>query len=326
MAYGKLDGRTNGFTLIELLVVITIIGILVALLLPAIEGAREAGRRLQCINRLRQLALAAHNYHTDWNSFPPGVDHATSTKTSLFVIMLPYIENGAFYQQWIAPGADRTALAGTVLSGLVCPSDAIATNPVLHGSTRYGVTSYGGNAGTRSFCSVVSSDDLRADGVFFEVGAASYPVNGQTTVTIADIKDGSSQTLLFGERSHYDPNFDSFAGAGCEGGQPMNQFGFWTGSCGSWDLADVTLSSYAPINYQVPLDYSRRAQLNPPANSPTSFYYYADQRLCAFGSSHPGGANFALADGSGRFLSDSINLTTLRALSTRAGGEPVTLP
>jgi prepilin-type N-terminal cleavage/methylation domain-containing protein/prepilin-type processing-associated H-X9-DG protein len=326
MAYGKWDGRMNGFTLIELLVVITVIGILVALLLPALEGALEAGRRLQCSNRLRQLALATHNYHTDWNSFPPGVDHSTSNKTSLFVIMLPYIENGAFYQEWIAPGADRTALAGTVLQGLVCPSDAIATNPVLHGGTKYGVTSYGGNAGTRSFCSVISSPDLKADGVFFEVGAYSYPVNGQTTVAIADIKDGTSQTLLFGERSHYDPNFDSFAAAGYERGQPLNQFGFWTGSCGSWDLADVTLSSYAPINYQVPVDYSQRAQLNPPASNPTSFYYYADLRLCVFGSSHPGGANFALADGSGRFLADSIDLGTLRALSTRAGGEPVFLP
>ena len=130
--------------MIELLVVIAIIGMLVALLLPAVQAAREAGRRIQCGNQLRQLAMAAHNYHTAWNTFPPGVDHATSNRTSLFVIMLPYIENGALYQQWVQPGANRTTLAGTVLGSLVCPSDAIPSNPVNHGGTKYGLTSYGG--------------------------------------------------------------------------------------------------------------------------------------------------------------------------------------
>ncbi len=91
-------------------------------------------------------------------------------------------------------------------------------------------------------------------------------------------------------------------------------------------MADVTLSSYAPINYQVPLGYADATQLNPPVNNATDFYYYADLRLCAFGSGHPGGANFAMADASGRFLSQNVDLVTLRALSTRAGGEIVTLP
>jgi prepilin-type processing-associated H-X9-DG protein len=236
------------------------------------------------------------------------------------------MEDVAFYRQWNQPGADRRALAGTVLGNLVCPSDSIPHNPVDHGGSKYGVTSYGGNAGTRSFCSIVSSPDLKADGVFFETGAESYPVNGQQPVKMADILDGCSQTLLFGERSHLDPNFDSFVAAGYQRRQPMGEFGFWTGSCGAWDLADVTLSSYAPINYRVPLPYSARGQLNPPVNNATDFYYYADLRLCAFGSGHPGGANFAMADGSVRFISDTISLETLRALSTRNGNEPVSVP
>ncbi len=225
-----------GFTLVELLVVMAIVGILVSLLLPAIQAAREAGQRMQCSNQLRQLALAAHNYHATWNTFPPGVDHATSNKTSLFVIMLPYIEKGAFYRQWIQPGADRTTLAGTVLTSLVCPSDSIANNPVVHGSTKYGVTSYGGCGGTRSFCSLPNSLDLKTDGVFFEAGAYSSPVNGQTTVSMAAISDGTSQTLLFGERNHDDANFDSFAAAGYERGSrwASSAFGPAPAAVGPW--------------------------------------------------------------------------------------------
>lgn len=317
----------SGFTLIEVLVVVAIIGTLIALLLPAVQSARESARRVQCNNRLRQLALAAHNHHAARRSFPPGVEHSTSKRTSLFVLLLPYMEDVEFYQQWIRPGADRAELAGTVIGGLVCPSSVIPDNPVAHhGGTRYGITSYGGNAGTRSFCSNVSSPDLRADGVFFETGARSVPVKGQRPVRVRDVLDGCSKTLLFGERSHLDPNFDSFAAAGYQGRQPMGEFGFWTGSAGAWCLADVTLSSYAPMNYRVPLPFSARSQLSPPVGALTDFYYYADLRLCAFGSNHPGGANFALADGSVRFIHDDVSQVTLRGLSTRSGAEPIDLP
>ena len=320
--------RFAGFTLVELLVVITIIGILVSLLLPAVQAAREAARRIQCANQMRQLALAAHNYHAAWSSFPPGVDHATSDRTSLYVILLPFIENGNLYLLWTAADADRDTLAGTVLKSLVCPSDSIAINPVEHGGVYYGLTSYGGNAGTRSFCSASSlwTTTPKTDGIFFEVGAKSYPINNQTTVRIADIRDGTSQTFLFGERSHDDPNFDTFAAAGYENGQPMGQFGFWTSSCGGWSMFDVTLSGYAPINYAIPVPYANRASLNPAAGNVNQFYYYADFRLCAFGSCHPGGANFAAADGAAHFVNDSMKLDVLQALCTRDGQEIVTLP
>jgi prepilin-type processing-associated H-X9-DG protein len=302
---------------------------LIALLLPSIQSTREAARRVQCANQLRQLALASHNYHESWNSFPPGVDrNETSRKSSLFVFLLPYIENGSFYEQWSQPNADRDTLAGTVLSGLVCPSDLIPHNPVLH-STYYGLTSYGGSGGTRSFspCSSANpSCQLKADGVFFESGMYSRPVNGQTTVSIDAIKDGTSQTLLLGERSHDDPNFDSFTSQFWGKGQTLGEYGFWTGSCGNYALADATLSAYAPVNYRVPGSYADRAAMNPAASSPSAFTYYEDLRLCAFGSQHPGGANFAMADGATHFLNDNIPLETLRALSTRAGGEVVSVP
>ncbi len=319
----------RGVTLVELLVVITILGILVGLLLPALQSAREAGRRTQCANQLRQLALAAHSYHDSWDSLPPGVDrNNTSNKSSLFVFLLPDIENGDLYQQWISPGADRAALAGTVLRSLVCPDDPIPINPVLH-TTYYGLTSYGGCGGTRSFspCSAANpSCQQQADGVFFEAGTYSRPVACQTAVSMAMIRDGASQTLLLGERSHYDPNFDSFTSQGWGKGQILGEYGFWTGCCGNYALADVTLSSYAPINYRVPDSFVNGATMNPPVTSPSAFTYYEDLRLCAFGSQHPGGANFATADGATHFFSDGTALDVLQALSTRNGGEAVTLP
>jgi prepilin-type N-terminal cleavage/methylation domain-containing protein/prepilin-type processing-associated H-X9-DG protein len=314
----------GGFTLVEVLVVTVIIGILMAMLLPALQAAREAARRLQCSNQLKQLALAAHNHHSAHNSFPPGVDRSTSQRQSLFVFLLPYLEDGVLYEQWERPEADRTALAATVLSGLVCPSDVIPQNPVQNRVSEhcYGLTSYGGNGGTRSFHP--ESPDLKADGVFFETGLYSRPARHQSAVRISDIRDGTSQTLLFGERSHYDPNCDSFAAQGWE--QTMGEYGYWTGSGGNLAVGDVTLSSYAGLNYRVPLSYANRAAASPPANSRNDFRYYAELRLCAFGSSHPGGANFALADGSVPFFNNEIHLETLRALSTRAGNEPTPVP
>jgi prepilin-type N-terminal cleavage/methylation domain-containing protein/prepilin-type processing-associated H-X9-DG protein len=318
----------QGFTLIELLVVITIIAVLIGLLLPAVQAVRESARRTQCANRLRQLALAAQLYHEPWDSFPPGVDrNNTSNKSSLFVFMLPYIEDGSLYEQWAQPNADHAVLAGTVLSSLICPDDPIPCNPVLH-TTYYGLTSYGGCGGTRSFspCAASPSCPQKVDGIFFEVGAYSRPLGGQRTVSMAMIDDGASNTLLLGERSHSDPNFDSFTSMGWGKGQTLGLYGFWTGSCGSYALADVTLSSYAPINYRVPGSYANRATMNPPVNSSSAFTYYEDLRLCAFGSQHPGGANFATADGATRFFNDSMALNVLQALSTRSGHEPVTVP
>ena len=319
-----------GFTLVELLVVIVIIGILVSISLPAIQTAREAGRRTQCSNRLKQLAVAAQNYHSAIGSFPPGVDMSKNPGTSLFVFLLPYLEQGGIQAEWDFENPYNNdlgglqALAAMVLPELVCPSDHMPSNPVMNLASGkwYGLTSYGGNGGTRSFNPNCGA--LMADGIFFETGQYSIPQPNQTAVRLSDITDGASKTLLLGERSHVDRNYDSFAGQGWQ--QTMGEYGFWTGSGGHLALGDVTLSSYAPINYLVPMNFAARKTASPPANSATAFTYYSDQRLCAFGSGHPGGANLALADGSIQFLSDSIDLATLRALSTRSGGEVVSLP
>ncbi len=320
VAIAATDARAaTGFTLVELLVVIAIIGILIALLLPAVQAARESARRVHCTNQLKQLALAALNHHNTHNLFPPGVDRTTSRRSSLFIFLLPYLEGGAFYELWRQPGADRQQLAATVLTSLVCPSDLIPRNPVASpsGTSWYGLTSYGGNGGTRSFHP--NSPDLKADGMFFEVGPTSRPERNQRAVRIADVTDGTSQTLFFAERSHHDPNYDSFAAQGWE--QTLGQYGYWTGSGGNLALGDVTLSSHAPVNFRLAFSYTDRAGANPPVNSSGEFRYYADLRLCAFGRINRGWSNFALADGSVRLLNDGIALEVLRALSTRNGGD-----
>src|SRR5947209_7734546 len=150
-----LPRRRRGFTLIELLVVIAIIALLIGMLLPAVQKVRAAAARTKCLNNLKQLATAAHNYHAERDTFPPGLEFPwlgdpPRPGGSLFVWLLPYLEQGALYQQWdffnaannYAGGkASRTA---SVLRVLVCPSDQLPMNPVLQGASNWvWISSYG---------------------------------------------------------------------------------------------------------------------------------------------------------------------------------------
>ncbi len=318
----------RGFTLIELLVVIAIIAVLMALLVPAVQKVREAANRAVCANNLHQLAIAAHNYHIDYNAFPPGLTQFRDSSrrfsgVSLFVYLLPYMERTSLYQTWdfLTPlnntlgGPDaRTA---TVIKYLICPSDYLPQNPINYNGLYYGATSYGGNGGSRSYFPTSAT----ADGVFHLTGPESAPQRNQGVVRFADIRDGTANTFLFGERSHRDDNFDTFVAAGWT--DPIWNWAWWAPSGGFNGIGDVTQSAFVPINYQQPFDFNHRAGQSPPANSRTQFFLYQDRRLCAWGSLHPGGANFAYADGSTRFIGDSIPLVTLRALATRWGKEVI---
>ena len=333
--------RSHGFTLIELLVVIAIIGILTALLLPAVQMAREAARRVQCVNNLKQLALAAHGYHDAVRSFPPAMllSQYDASKgryrgVSLFVLLLPYFEQGNLHDQWdfSSPNANFSGATDAHAAwgpDLLCPSEPEDENPLHYSARLTGsssdrwikVTSYGGNAGTRSYHP--ASGFLTTDGMFFMAGPGSLPKPNQRPVRLAGIRDGTSNTLLFGERSRWAPNYNTFADQGWD--WPFRYYGNWAATSTS-GVAHVSLSSYPPINYRVPFDYDHRAEASPPANDADEFRHYIDLRVCSFGSNHPGGANFAMADGSVRFLSETLPLVTLRALSTRQGGEPQNMP
>lgn len=322
----------RGFTLIELLVVIAIIAVLMGLLLPAIQKVREAANRMRCTNNLRQLALAAHSYHDGAKKFPGGYyrderwNHPPNKVWNMNVLLLPFIDQDNTYKKWdfANKGNNETqGLTSQVIRVFICPSDALPDPPVNDG---YGLTSYGGNAGKRAY----PSDDYSAtppvvnqtkDGIFFTNVQTDGPnpldpmLFTFPTVGINDIKDGTSNTLLFGERHHYDPIFDSFDEDG--DGQPDDNMDGW----GWWAYpapGDLFLGSIVPINYLLPPDFNSRT----PAEKQSLY----DDRLNAFGSGHPGGANFAFADGHVRLLNTNTPLITLQALSTRAGKEPVSVP
>src|SRR5262249_37850031 len=153
-----------GVTIIELLVVTAIIGMLAALLLPAVQQAREAARRTQCKNNLKQLALAAHNFHAAQDKFPsgghPALGNSPPTRgTNLFAALLPYIDQANLHDEWDPKdNSNNVATQGQVIMLLICPSDPLPANVVEHSAAvtpqwswgSYGMSSYGGNAGTRS--------------------------------------------------------------------------------------------------------------------------------------------------------------------------------
>jgi prepilin-type N-terminal cleavage/methylation domain-containing protein/prepilin-type processing-associated H-X9-DG protein len=308
----------RAFTLIELLVVIAIVGVLISLLLPAVQKVREAANRVKCENNLKQLAMAAHQYHDARGAFPPGLHMGIdmgggryAEGTAWMVELLPYFEQDNLYRKWdyddfgnnVAGGTDSTT--AQLIPIHRCPSDPV--NRLVYFNSKlpeargfYGLGSYCGNAGRRSY----PPDQLTMDGIF----------SLDSNVRLADVTDGSSSTLFFGERSHRDPEYDRIAVV-WPSMYPIADQGAWASVVAAdrtgGPLFENTLSAAVPINYQVS------------SSAPVGDLPSRNDRLCAFGSLHPGGANFALVDGSVRFLSDSTPLSILQALSTRAGGEVV---
>ena len=329
-----ISARTRrGFTLIELLVVIAIIAVLIGILLPAVQKVREAAANAKCRNNLKQLSLAAHNYHGAQESFPPGValPGPGARYTSLFVELLPYLEQTALANSWdfANPGANfggPGTPAAAVLSIFVCPSQLMA-NPLIYGAFTLGTTAYGGNGGTLSFPSARATND----GIFGYSSATAWK-----TVTIANVTDGTSTTSLFGERLVSDGNLDTYQAATFQPTptpplQSTNAFSAWAVATGPNSGGGTLLSGSIAINSTFPSSYVPPVIPPPPAPPPpppppiqwATFGPGVWDRLSAYGSRHTDGANFALADGSVRFIRSNINVGVLQAMSTRNGGEVV---
>ena len=293
----------RGFTLIELLVVIAIIGVLIALLLPAVQSAREAARRAQCVNNLKQIALAAHNYHDQNGAFPIGspllTDPLFSNGTryvesfSTFVAMLPQFEqqpvfNAMNFVRSIYVAENQTVFR-TGVSTLWCPSDGKISRESTIGAYlnspnfRYKYTSYAGCTGTffpevlfYCFCRSLDSPALlaRVNQPYGCNGVYKYMESRR----MADITDGTSNTLMYGERAN-----------GLFTPDDRNCWDWWADAV----QADTLFTTLYPIN--------------PFRKIPQVPEEYTDSWVTAPSSFHPGGANFAFCDGSVRFLKDSIN-------------------
>jgi prepilin-type N-terminal cleavage/methylation domain-containing protein len=331
------------FTLVELLVVIAIIGILIALLLPAIQAAREAARKSQCLNNLKQLGIAVHNYSDARKAFPIGmemVNSLTFTKSTFLIQILPYVEENALYKTWNfknptlnATNSPETSRAASLIASYLCPSDFIEENPfqltgpasAFPGSTAngavpgyYSACSYAGNYGQGSYYLQNSSFPIKPNGLFYLTGSDSQLAKpGGSLHTLADnhrnlgpvklrnISDGTSKTLMLGEKSHTDKNFDSWTSN--NSGWKMAQVSAWAWAGGTKGIAPLFGSAAVPLNYQT---------------SGSANFVGQDSRFNAWGSNHLGGSvGFAMGDGSCRFITEEISLVTLSRISTRAGGE-----
>jgi prepilin-type N-terminal cleavage/methylation domain-containing protein/prepilin-type processing-associated H-X9-DG protein len=310
--------RGRGFTLIELLVVIAIVAVLVGLLLPAVQAAREAARRSACTNNLKQIGLALNNYALTHGSFPPGYlsawDPTISSDTGpgwgWAAMTLPQYEQQAVYDavNFTAPIQDpgQATVRATTLSLFHCPSDQMPTSWT---ATYKFVRQFNGRTITTvlPICDVpganyvgvfgVGEPGVDGDGVFFR-GSAVRP---------ADVTDGLSQTFAAGERS-----FKMNRGPGLAtwvGSVPGAQF--W--SCGK--AIDPDQSGPCVLEDASGMVLGHTGESHGPGDP------YAD--VNQFGSAHSRGAFFVFCDGHVRYLAQSVNYPTYKALSTRAAGEVV---
>jgi prepilin-type N-terminal cleavage/methylation domain-containing protein/prepilin-type processing-associated H-X9-DG protein len=318
--------RRGGFTLIELLVVISIIGVLIALLLPAVQAAREAARRASCVNNLKQMGLALQNYHDALGTFPmsyaarsPFFDGATDTDPGWGwgSMILPQLEQGPLYSaiNFVLPvgGQASPTVIRSILSVYLCPSDPVPGGPLP-------VTDALGNTlalmGPTSYAACVGNDLTDSTTGLNNDGVGNGVMYRNSGIRLSGITDGASQTILVGERA-------------------------WSITSGPWaGVVNRGVIQRGPAN-PCPVTgalYYRAASLVQAHCNVLNTDTDPDGGLDDYSSRHPGGANFVFADGSVHFLKNVLRNSgqradgstiyspaslVLQALGTRAGGEVV---
>jgi prepilin-type N-terminal cleavage/methylation domain-containing protein len=332
--YSKLPSLIGllGFTLVELLVVIAIIGILIALLLPAVQAAREAARRMSCSNNVKQQVLALHTYHDASNALPfstgpqKGVNANARSWRSWAVAIFPFIEQQAVYSNLkfgnahnfdpaYDPKDNLTVLTGLKISGFYCPSNSRDKTRTDSGYVLQ-IINYGGISGSYFDPANMSNKSPNIiSGTHFDNPYGNIAINGviipvfandaSDAIGLGSITDGTSNTVCVAEQSKWTVNNGSLGERGTSGHRGAG----WNGS--SADQWHNSITIRWMINAICPNTYGCR---NP----------YESSTIIT--SNHSGGAQFGVCDGSVRFLQDTTQLAILSALASRRDGVPVTLP
>jgi prepilin-type N-terminal cleavage/methylation domain-containing protein len=305
----------RGFTLVELLVVIAIIGILIALLLPAVQAAREAARRMHCANNLKQLGLAMHTYHDVHGRLPFACGYYIATTGTFVSALLPHLEQQALFDSFdftvhMTHPRNRQAIT-TPVSALICPTDPESGTPVFDRTYTDG-----------------GHNPTRVHGLWYPVSMG--PTHPDQCPFCPDQTPGPDNWCCQGWN----------LGTTNRGGQPENSsvgmFGRWPEGRRMADIADG-LSNTFMLGETIPSHCIFMGAYNQnypvlPTTIPLGTMESDDGvrgtwfRTCGFKSWHPGGAHFAMGDASVHFLNDGIDFRQFNGLGTIEGGEPYTVP
>ena len=301
--YRRIDARTESmptrpgrlncaFTLVELLVVIAIIGILVALLLPAIQAAREAARKIQCANNMKQLGLATMNFISSKKAFPVGLQGPSALHnanpayegpiwTNLMVELLPFIEQSNLQSTFdktkgtgntagrnTGSAGDTNTVAAQVIVNFRCPTSTMPPQNTINGFV-FGTNDYAGNGGTRIYDPLSDVRKLLAAAKSRNDGLFNIVEKGGSGTGIRQVTDGLSKTFMFGERNHDDPEFDLHET------YPLPGWSGWAWTLKYNSVGDNLGHSAVQINYTIPPGQGGGFNDN--------------DRLCAWGSYHSGG-------------------------------------
>ena len=309
----------RGFTLIELLVVIAIIAVLIALLLPAVQAAREAARRMQCTNNLKQIGIACHNYHDVCGALPAAEMVYNATSLSALTNLLPFMEQTNVFNSinfsltYNTPTNNvlqNVTAQNTKISTFLCPSDLADQHPEFGAQTNYmadmgswivWMAASGPNAGLRG-----------PDGAFY----------GNSATRFADVTDGLSNTAFYSERVLADGNnaiVSPISDVFFSPAQPTTLDGA-VAACQAIDIYNP--ASAFPLFMGAPWINGQHVSLQvTPPNSRSCGFFTALRACMPPSSMHSGGVNLLLGDGSVKFVKNTISLPTWRGLGTRAGGE-----